>query len=356
MADLFENPMELQGFDFVEFTAPQKGILEPVFQSMGFSKVARHRSKDVDLWRQGEINLLTNYELDTPASFYAAEHGPSACAMGFRVKDAQYAYDLALSKGAEPVLIKSSFSELRLPAIRGIGGALIYLIDRFEASDSIYDIDFQFLDEVDHNPVGCGFNVIDHLTHNVYKGRMGYWAKYYEDLFNFREIRFFDIKGEYTGLLSKALTAPDGLIRIPLNEEKSEKVGQIEEYLREYKGEGIQHIAFSCDDLITCWDRLKAQGVSFMTAPSHTYYDMLEERLPQHGEPTEALRQRGILLDGSTTNEQPRLLLQIFSNKVIGPIFFEFIQRKEDDGFGEGNFEALFKSIERDQLSRGVFG
>lgn len=354
MADLFENPMGLRGFEFVEFTAPEAGILEPVFTCMGFTKVAEHRSKAVHLWRQGDINLIANYEPNTPASYYAAEHGPSACAMGFRVQDAKKAYALALKNGAQPVEVDSGFSELRLPAIRGIGGAIIYLIDRFGEGPSLYDIDFNFLPDVDLNPVGCGFNVIDHLTHNVYKGRMDYWAKYYEDLFNFREIRYFDIKGEYTGLVSRALSAPDGLIKIPLNEEKSEKVGQIEEYLREYKGEGIQHIAFSCDDLVGCWDKLKASGVQFMSAPPESYYDMLEERLPGHGEPADELKNRGILLDGSTDGDTPRLLLQIFSEKAIGPIFFEFIQRKEDDGFGEGNFEALFKSIERDQLSRGL--
>ena len=354
MADLFENPMGLCGFEFVEFTAPEKGILEPIFKSLGFTMVARHRSKDVELWRQGGINLIANYEPKSPAAYYAIEHGPSACAMGFRVKDAQAAYELALQKGAEPVLVDSGFSELRLPAIKAIGGALIYLIDRFEDGNSIYDIDFQYIDGVDKYPEGCGFNVIDHLTHNVYKGRMDHWAKYYEDLFNFREIRFFDIQGDYTSLISRALTAPDGLIRIPLNEEKSEKVGQIEEYLREYKGEGIQHIAFSCDDLIACWDRLKQAGVSFMSPPPETYYDMLEERLPGHGEPTDELKARGILLDGSTEDGDPRLLLQIFSEKAIGPIFFEFIQRKKDEGFGEGNFKALFKSIERDQIRRGL--
>jgi len=354
MSDLFENPMGLCGFEFVEFTAPEEGILEPILSAMGFTKIAKHRSKNVHLWRQGGINMLTNYEKGTPASFYAKEHGPSACAMGFRVRDAAKAFELALSKGAEPVQIETGFSELKIPAIKGIGGALIYFIDRFEEGLSIYDIDFEFIDGVDRNPVGCGFNVIDHLTHNVYKGRMDYWAEYYERLFNFREIRYFDIKGEYTGLVSRALTAPDGLIRIPLNEEKSEKVGQIEEYLREYKGEGIQHIAFSCDNLIECWDKLKACGVKFMSPPPGTYYDMLEERLPGHGEPTEDLRTRGILLDGTTADNHPRLLLQIFSEKAIGPIFFEFIQRKEDEGFGEGNFEALFKSIERDQLNRGV--
>jgi len=354
MADLFENPMGLAGFEFVEFTAPEKGIIEPVFESIGMTRIAQHRSKDVHLWRQGGINMIVNYEPKSHASFYAAEHGPSACAMGFRVKDAAAAYELALSKGAEPVEVSTGYSELKLPAIKGIGGATVYLIDRYEDGLSIYDVDFEYLEGVDRHPEGCGFNIIDHLTHNVYKGRMDYWAAYYENLFNFREIRFFDIKGEYTGLVSRALTAPDGLIRIPLNEEKSEKVGQIEEYLREYKGEGIQHIAFSCDDLIACWDRLKSIGVSFMSAPPGSYYDMLEERLPGHGEPTDELRRRGILLDGSTDGGQPRLLLQIFSEKAVGPIFFEFIQRKEDEGFGEGNFEALFKSIERDQMNRGV--
>jgi 4-hydroxyphenylpyruvate dioxygenase len=355
MSDLFENPMGLRGFDFVEFTAPEEGILEPIFEAMGFSKVAIHRSKNVHLWRQGGINLLTNYEPNTPAYYYAQEHGPSACAMGFRVEDAKKAYELALKNGAQPVDVQSDFSELRLPGIKAIGGAIIYLIDRYEEGLSIYDIDFRYIDGVDRHPVGCGFNIIDHLTHNVHKGRMSFWADFYERIFNFREIRFFDIKGEYTGLVSRALSAPDGLIRIPLNEEKSEKVGQIEEFLREYNGEGIQHIAFSCDDLLSCWDRLKASGVRFMSPPPNSYYDMLEERLPNHGEPTNELKARGILLDGSTENNQPRLLLQIFSEKAIGPIFFEFIQRKKDEGFGEGNFEALFKSIERDQLSRGVF-
>lgn len=354
MTDLFENPMGLCGFEFVEFTAPEKGILEPVFASMGFVHIANHRTKDVELWRQGGINMIINYEPNSPAAYYAAEHGPSACGMGFRVRNAAEAYKLAVSKGAEPIDMKTGFSELKLAAIKGIGGASVYLIDRFEDGQSIYDVDFEFIEGVDRHPAGCGFNVIDHLTHNVYKGRMDYWANYYETLFNFREIRYFDIKGEYTGLVSRALTAPDGLIRIPLNEEKGEKVGQIEEYLREYKGEGIQHIAFSCDNLIECWDRLKKAGVKFMPAPPSTYYEMLDERLPGHGEPAGELRQRGILLDGTTEGGEPRLLLQIFSEKAVGPVFFEFIQRKQDEGFGEGNFEALFKSIEADQLARGA--
>ncbi len=356
MADLFENPMGLCGFEFVEFAAAEKGILEPVFEMMGFTKVARHRSKDVELWRQGDINFITNYEPKSPAAYFAEEHGPCASGMAFRVKDSRVAYERAIEHGAQPVDVPTGPMELKLPAIKGIGGAMLYLIDRFEEGNSIYDIDFEWIEGVDRNPKGCGFNVIDHLTHNVYRGRMDYWANYYETLFNFREIRYFDIKGEYTGLLSRAMTAPDGLIRIPLNEESGGGNGQIEEYLMQYNGEGIQHIAFSCDNLLECWDRLKERGVPFMTAPPETYYAMLDERLPGHGEPVDELKSRGILLDGSTEDGDPRLLLQIFSETAIGPIFFEFIQRKKDEGFGEGNFKALFESIERDQLARGVIG
>ncbi len=354
MADVFDNPLGLDGFEFIEFSAPEKGLLEPVFERMGFSRIARHRSKDVDLWRQGEINLIANYEPQSPAAYFAAEHGPSACGMAFRVKNARVAYDEAIARGAEPVETRTGPMELRLPAIRGIGGAMIYLVDRYGDALSIYDIDFDYLPGVDRNPVGAGFKIIDHLTHNVYGGRMAHWGSFYERVFNFREIRYFDIKGEYTGLTSRAMTAPDGKIRIPLNEEGKAGGGQIEEYLRAYNGEGIQHIAFSCDDLPACWDRLKALGTPFVPPPPKAYYEMLEERLPGHGEPVDALQSRGIMLDGSTEDGDPRLLLQIFSQTMIGPVFFEFIQRKKDEGFGEGNFTALFKSIERDQIERGA--
>ena len=360
MADLFENPLGLDGFEFVEFSAPQKGLLEPVFAKMGFSLIARHRSKDVQLWRQGGINLIANYEPRSPAAYFASEHGASACGMGWRVKDAAKAYAEALERGAEPVEVKTGPMELHLPAIRGIGGSIIYLIDRYDGGAfgdlSIYDIDFVYEPGVDRHPLGAGLKLIDHLTHNVYGGRMAHWAAFYERIAGFREIRYFDIKGEYTGLTSKAMTAPDGKIRIPLNEEGQAGGGQIEEFLRAYNGEGIQHIALICDDLIATWDKLKALGVPFMSAPPATYYEMLAERLPGHGEPVEELQKRGILLDGSTQNNDPRLLLQIFGETQIGPVFFEFIQRKKDEGFGEGNFTALFQSIERDQLKRGVLG
>ena len=359
MADLFDNPLGLDGFEFVEFCAPEKGLLEPVFERMGFSMIARHRSKDVQLWRQGGINLIANYEPKSAAAYFAAEHGPSACGMGWRTRDAAKAYAEAIERGAEPVAVEPGPMELRLPAIRGIGGSIIYLIDRYEGAArgddlTIYDIDFVYEPGADRHPVGAGMQVIDHLTHNVYGGRMAHWAAFYERIAGFREIRYFDIKGEYTGLTSKAMTAPDGKIRIPLNEEGAGGGGQIEEYLRAYNGEGIQHIAFSCDDLYAAWDRLEKLGTPFAPPPPDTYYEMLDERLPGHGEPAGELQRRGILLDGSTENDDPRLLLQIFSQTMIGPVFFEFIQRKKDEGFGEGNFTALFKSIEADQIRRGA--
>jgi len=354
MSNDHDNPMGLDGFEFVEFSAPERGVLEPVFETLGFVQVARHRSKDVCLWRQGDVNFVVNYEPRSYADYYAEEHGPSACGMAFRVKDSHHAYRRALDLGAQPVDIPTGPMELRLPAIRGIGGAPLYLIDRYEDGSAIYDIDFEWLDDVDRRPAGLGLKHIDHLTHNVYRGRMNHWAQFYEKLFDFREIRHFDIRGQQTGLTSRAMTAPDDRIRIPLNEEAGGGEGQIEEFLMQYNGEGIQHIAFATDDLPATWDRLRASGVPFMTPPPDTYYEMLEERLPGHGEPVDELKRRGILMDGTTEDGEAKLLLQIFSETMIGPIFFEFIERKRDQGFGEGNFQALFESMERDQLRRGA--
>jgi 4-hydroxyphenylpyruvate dioxygenase len=354
MTDTFDNPMGLDGFEFVEFAGPEPQIFRKMFKLLGFDEVAKHRSKSVSLFRQGDINFILNEEPRTRAAFFAEEHGPGACGMAFRVKDAHYAYERAIELGAEPVDVAVSPMELKLPAVRGIGGALLYLIDRYEEGSTIYDIDFQFYEGVNRKPDGVGLTVIDHLTHNVYRGRMAYWASYYENLFNFRQIRFFDIQGAHTGLISRAMSAPDGKIRIPLNEESSRGDGQIEEYLLRFNGEGIQHIALHTDDIQATVDALRERGVPFMTAPPQTYYEMLEERLPGHGEIVGDLHTRGILLDGTTEGGDNRLLLQIFTDCVFGPVFFEIIQRKGDDGFGEGNFKALFESIERDQIRRGV--
>ncbi|MBT3332063.1 MAG: 4-hydroxyphenylpyruvate dioxygenase [Rhodospirillaceae bacterium] len=354
MADLFENPLGLDGFEFVEFAGPDATVVEGVLTTLGFTEVARHRSKDVGLYRQGGINFIVNREAKSPAAYFADEHGPSACGMAFRVRDAHQAYNLVLERGGQPMEMPTGPMELKLPAFKGIGGAPIYLIDRYQDGASIYDIDFKFLDGTERKPTGFGLIDIDHLTHNVYRGRMAHWGAFYETLFDFREFRYFDIKGEYTGLHSRAMAAPDGRIRIPLNEESSQGTGQIEEFLMQFNGEGIQHIALSTDDIFATIDQLRANGLEFMTAPPPTYYDMLATRLPGHGEDVAALAQRGILLDGSTRDDDPRLLLQIFTQTMLGPVFFEIIQRKGDQGFGEGNFQALFESIERDQIERGV--
>ena len=356
MTDPVDNPMGLCGFEFVEFASPAADVLEPLFEKLGFDLVAKHRSKDVVLFRQGDINFVVNREPRSPAGYFAAEHGPGPCAMAFRVRDSHQAYARALALGAQPIDTPTGPMELRLPAIKGIGGAPLYLIDRFEDGKSIYDIDFEWLPGRARHPVGHGFKVIDHLTHNVYKGRMTFWSDFYERIFNFRELRYFDIKGEYTGLTSRAMTAPDGLIRIPLNEESGQQGGQIEEYLQRFNGEGIQHIALLTDDICASVDALRTAGVPLMSGPNDIYYEMLAERLPDHGEPVGELQTRGILLDGSTKGGDKRLLLQIFSQTLLGPVFFEFIQRKADEGFGEGNFKALFESMERDQMRRGAIG
>lgn len=353
VGNLWDNPMGTDGFEFVEYTAPDVAALEALFVTLGFTKVATHRSKKVSLFRQGDINFIVNGEPESLAQQFARAHGPSACAMAFRVKDAAFAHRRALELGAREVTGAVGPMELNIPAIEGIGGSLIYLVDRYQSPASIYDIDFVPVPGAEQHPTGCGLTLVDHLTHNVHRGRMDHWFDFYNKLFNFQQIRYFDIEGKLTGLKSRALTAPCGKIRIPINESAGVegRVDQIEEYLREYQGEGIQHIALATNDIIKTYDALKANGITFMTPPPPAYYDMLAERLPGHGQPTEELRQRGILLDGAPGGG---LLLQIFTATVIGPIFFEIIQRKGDDGFGEGNFRALFESIERDQLERGV--
>ncbi|HSK41827.1 MAG TPA: 4-hydroxyphenylpyruvate dioxygenase [Arenibaculum sp.] len=347
------NPMGTDGFEFVEYAAPDPAALGALFERMGLSAVARHRSKDVTLYRQGDVNFIVNAEPESFAQQFARQHGPCACAMAFRVKDAAHAYRRALELGAEPGPSTAGPMELNIPSIKGIGGSLIYLVDRYGPKGSIYDVDFEFLPGVESNPAGAGLVAIDHLTHNVRRGNMDIWADYYTRLFNFREIRYFDIEGKLTGLKSKAMTSPDGKIRIPINESTAQegRVDQIEEYLQEYRGEGIQHIALATNDIHHTVEWLRTHSNEFMDAPPETYYEMLDERLPGHGEDVAHLKSNALLVDGAPGGG---LLLQIFTKTVIGPIFFEIIQRKGDEGFGEGNFRALFESIERDQIKRGV--
>jgi 4-hydroxyphenylpyruvate dioxygenase len=348
-----DNPMGTDGFEFVEYTAPDVKALGRLFESMGFVAVAKHRSKDVTLYKQGDINFIVNAEKDSFAQSFARVHGPSACAFGIRVKDAAAAFKRAIALGAKAYDGPVGPMELNIPAIQGIGGSLLYLIDRY-GPRTIYDVDFQPIDGADQNPQGVGLQYVDHLTHNVYIGRMDTWAEFYAKLFNFREIRYFDIKGKKTGLTSRALTSPCGKIRIPINEPSDQK-SQIQEYLDAYNGEGIQHIALACSNIYETVEALRAKGVKFLDTPD-SYYSLVNKRVVNHGEDLVRLQKNKILIDGEGLDKESNedKLLQIFTDTVIGPIFFEVIQRKGNEGFGEGNFKALFEAIEADQIARGV--
>jgi 4-hydroxyphenylpyruvate dioxygenase len=350
MSATYDNPMGTDGFEFVEYTAPDPEMLRALFEQLGFPLVAHHRSKNVTLHRQGDINFIVNAEPASYAQAFARIHGPSACAMAFRVKDAALAYRRALELGAKPGPSATGPMELNIPSIEGIGGSLIYLVDRYGPAGTIYDVDFRAVAPATNvRPAGLAY--VDHLTHNVMRGNMDKWAGFYEKLFNFREIRYFDIEGQKTGLFSRAMTSPCGKIRIPINESQDDK-SQIEEYLREYRGEGIQHIALATTDIYGTVDALRANGVTFQDSPD-TYYAGVPARVPGHDESLEELAKRRILIDGNPQKGEG-VLLQIFTQNVIGPIFYEIIQRKGNEGFGEGNFRALFESIELDQMRRGV--
>ena len=348
--NIASNPAGTDGFEFVEYTAPDTRELERLFTRMGFSAVARHRSKEVMLYRQGNINFVINHEPDSFAQAFAKVHGPSICAFAIRVKNAAECFERVVKLGAQPHHGDAGPMEINIPSIRGIGNSLIYLVDRY-GDHSIYDVDFVPLENVDLNPKGIGLSEIDHLTHNVYHGGMDKWAEYYQHLFNFHQIRFFDIHGKVTGLKSRAMTSPCGKIRIPINEPTDDK-SQIQEYLDAYHGEGIQHIALHTDDIFTTVEQLRDNGNVFMDVPD-AYYEAVDDRVPGHKEVLERLQRDKILIDGAPSRGAG-LLLQIFTNTVIGPIFFEIIQRKGNEGFGEGNFQALFEAIEFDQIKRGV--
>lgn len=350
MADLFENPIGTDGFEFVEYTSGNPDELAKLFEQLGFTAVGKHRSKDVIHYKQGDINFLLNREQAGQPEVFRNQHGAGANAMAFRVKDAQHAFNEAVARGAKPIEAKAGPMELNIPGIEGIGGLNVYLVDRYGAQ-SIYDVDFEPIEGASASQNDMGLTYIDHLTHNLHRGNMDKWAAYYEDIFNFREIRYFDIEGKLTGLVSKAMTSPCGRIRIPLNESQDEK-SQIEEFLARYNGEGIQHIALGTNDIYETVEALAKRGVPFQQTPD-TYFDKVDERVKGHGEDLARLRKNNILIDGAPTDDQG-LLLQIFTQDAIGPIFFEIIQRKGNEGFGEGNFKALFESIEEDQIRRGV--
>jgi 4-hydroxyphenylpyruvate dioxygenase len=351
--------MGTDGFEFIEYAAPDPAAMGALFERMGFRAIARHRHKNVLLYRQGAINFIVNAEPDSFAQRFARLHGPSICAIAFRVQDAKAAIERAVGLGAWAYANTAGPGELNIPAIKGIGDSLIYLVDKWRGKNGaklgdignigFFDVDFEPLPDASLDPPGHGLTTIDHLTHNVHRGRMNEWAEFYERIFNFREVRYFDIEGQVTGVRSKAMTSPCGKIRIPINEEGNDTPGQIQEYLDMYHGEGIQHIALGTDDLSHTVDALRANGIRLLDTID-TYYELIDKRIPGHGEDVAELQRRKILIDG----KPGELLLQIFSENQLGPIFFEFIQRKGDQGFGEGNFKALFESMELDQMRRGV--
>lgn len=348
-AEHHDNPAGLDGFHFLEFSSPDVPALETYFKNMGFIAVAKHRFRNITLYQQGKIHFWINQEPNTQAAEHAKQHGPGACAMGFHTHNAQHAYQHAIKNGAEPFEYVSAEGEVQLPAIKAIGGSVIYFVDN---SMNIEQHNFSPLNNHQAADLrSAGLVSIDHLTHNVYRGEMDKWADFYKKLFNFFQIRFFDIRGKQTGLVSRALSSPCGKIKIPLNEGTEEK-SQIEEFLREYHGEGIQHIALTTENIYETVETLKAHHIPFLDVPD-TYYEMLPERINWHHEDAMRLHKNRILLDGGET-PQGGLLLQIFTENALGPAFFEIIQRKGNDGFGEGNFKALFEAIERDQMRRGV--
>ena len=337
-----ENPLGLNGFEFVEFTSPDPAAMARQFEQLGFVPTHRHPTKNITRYKQGRINLMLNRDDAGRVAAFRGDHGPSASAMAFRVSDPAAAMQWALAHGAKATDEDDT-------VIQGIGGSYLYFIR--DDMDLYADwAEFPGWREAEAaNSVGL--DLLDHLTHNVRRGQMQVWSEFYRTLFNFEEQKFFDIKGQATALFSQAMIAPDRAIRIPLNESQDDK-SQIEEFIREYKGEGIQHLAMTTPDIYATVEKLRARGVRLQDTID-TYYELVDQRVPGHGEDIARLKANRILIDGSVEDDEG-ILLQIFTENMFGPIFFEIIQRKGNEGFGNGNFQALFESIELDQIRRGV--
>ena len=348
-----ENPLGVDGFEFVEFTGPEPEAMISRLELMGFTPTHVNPANGVVRLKQGDITMLVHRTPAGQAADFAKDHGPSANGMAFRVADAKAAYEGALARGARKAEgVNGGALAGDYPyVLQGIGGSLLYVVDQYGETGSLYDAwdEIEGWEEAERKN-SMGLEILDHLTHNVRRGEMRTWSGFYSSVFNFEEQKYFDIKGKATGLFSQAMIAPDRAIRIPLNESQDEN-SQIEEFIRRYNGEGIQHIALSTNDIYETVRQLRANGVDFMSTPD-TYYAKVDTRVAGHGESLKDLRDLNILIDGAPGDDG--ILLQIFTNTVIGPIFFEIIQRKGNQGFGEGNFKALFESIEEDQIRRGV--
>lgn len=343
-----ENPTGLLGLEFIEYATPNKALLENIFAQLGMKEVARHKTHQLRLFRQNNVNFVLNETTDSFAGRFAKTHGPSVCSTGFRVKNAKAAFDAAVARGARPFAgSNDEKSGWKLPAIYGIGDSLIYFLEG-ERNGPVWDEHFLFSTS-DRAPRGRGLLVIDHLTNNVPVGEMQKWCDFYEKIFGFKERRYFNIRGSATGLISKVMKSPCNSFCIPINEPTDAK-SQIQEYLDEYKGSGIQHIALLTENILATVSELSKAGLGFLDAPPTTYYEALPERLPNLEESPRRLQELNVLADG----DEHGYLLQIFTQNQVGPVFYEIIQRHNHDGFGEGNFQALFDSIEADQRKRGV--
>lgn len=344
------NPLGLDGFEFCEFTSADPERMGAQLEAMGFAAFSTHPNRDVVRYKQGRINLLLNRMSEGHAADFRAAHGPSAAGMAFRVADAKAAFDNAVARGAKPAdASNGALGEGYV--LEGIGGSMLYLVDRHGDAGSLY-ADWTPIEGAEEAEArnSVGLDLLDHLTHNVRRGQMRVWSEFYNRIFNFEEQKYFDIKGKATGLFSQAMIAPDKAIRIPLNESQDEK-SQIEEFIRDYNGEGIQHLAFTTDDIYATVEKLRDRGVKLQDT-IETYYELVDKRVPGHGEDLDRLKKNRILIDGNVGEEG--ILLQIFTENQFGPIFFEIIQRKGNEGFGAGNFQALYESIELDQIRRGV--
>jgi len=339
------NPLGLTGIEFTEFASADTKFMHDVFMDFGFSQVQKFKDKDIVHYKQNRIHFLLNAEKKGFSAEFVKAHGPAISSMGWRVKDAEFAKKQAVERGAK----SADETDLPYPAIYGIGDSLIYFIDAYEGNNTMWDKDFEALDEPIIQP-GKGFIEIDHLTNNVYKGTMQKWADFYKNVFGFTEVRYFDIKGVKTALVSYALASPCGTFCIPINEGKDNNNNQIDEYLDLYDGPGVQHLAFRTEDLVASCDSLKGSYIETLDIIPE-YYDTIWQRVPWVKEDKERIKHHQILVDSQADNTY---LLQIFTKNLFGPIFIEMIQREGDRGFGEGNFQALFESIERDQEKRGV--
>lgn len=341
------NDLGLSGLDFIEFASPNPQQLEDLFLAFGFSKTKKHQQRQIEYFNQNDIHFFLNREGSGHSFQFAKDHGPSISAMGWRFKDPKVAYELAIQRGAKPGHgeLQNDKGEAML-AIQGIGGMLIYFLDEKLHQSGYKSIGFiPHPQSIQRPPMG--FLAVDHLTNNVARGEMAPLADFYKNVFGFTEVRYFDIRGAKTGLTSFALKSPDGSFCIPINEGTDSK-SQINEYLEEYKGPGVQHLAFLTENILDSLDALEGSKIETLDIDDE-YYAEIFDKIPNVREDHKRIKGHNVLVDG----DDEGYLLQIFTKNIIGPIFIELIQRENHHAFGEGNFGALFRSIERDQMKRG---